>query len=151
MNEKQKNMSNEELYNKIIDSLVENEISEFSSPLEYLKSQEQDIKSLMKGGLDIVNQWKNKTRLAGRRAQFEEIKLKLQGMWSQLALTPKKNLKEELVNVFAGEDKQLAMVYWHKLKDITDSDLENMVKEQSVLDSFIELFDGLEEQSEEQE
>jgi hypothetical protein len=149
MNEKPPKMSDKELYNKIIDSLVDSEISEFSSPREYLNSQGQDFNSLMIGGLEIVNQWKNKTRLAGRRAQFEQIKNKIQGMWPQLALAPRENLKEKLVNIFAGDDKQLAMVYWHKLDDITDSDIENMLKEQNILDSFIELFNSIEDQSEE--
>lgn len=149
MNENPNYKSSKDLYNKIIDSLVENEINEFSSPLEYLKSQGQNIDLLMKGGLDIVNQWKNKTRLVKRRIQFEEIKLKLRGAWPQLILTPKESLKEKLINVFAGDNKQLAMAYWHKLENITDTDLENMIKEQSVLDSFIELLNCTEDQSEE--
>lgn len=149
MQKKLKKMNEKELYNSIIDSLVDNELSEYSSPQEYLESQGVDTNSLLKGGLSIVNQWRNKVRLAKRRSQFEAIRERLQGLWPQLVLTPKENLKKKLVDVFAGNDKQLAMVYWHKLENITDSDLENMVKEQSILDSFIEVFDELEKPSKE--
>ncbi|MEE9442832.1 MAG: hypothetical protein V3V99_09225 [candidate division Zixibacteria bacterium] len=145
MREKPKKMKSEELYNKIIDSLIENELNEHSTPEEYLESQGVDANKLLKDGLSIVNQWKNKVRLEKRRSQFETIKKRLQDVWPQLALTPKENLKKKLVDIVAGDNEQLAMVYWHKFEDITDSDLENMVKEQSILDSFIEIFNEVEE------
>jgi len=148
MPEKRKKITNKDIYHNIIDALVENESAEFASPEEHLKAQGLDPNSLTKSGLEIVNQWKNKVRLEKRKAQYLKIRTKFDGLWSKLAVTPTNELKQTLVVLLSNNNEELAKVYWHKLEDINTTDLENMVKEQEVLDNFIDLFDGLDDLTE---
>jgi len=138
-----KGMTKEGLYNMVIDSLIENELSEFSSPEEYLKSKSVDSESLLLSGLSIVNHWKNKVRLEKRRMQYKALSKRLSEALAQLSLTPKIDFRHKLVDILAGGDEQMVQAYWHKLEKITDSDLENMLKEHTILEQFIEIFEHL--------
>jgi len=149
MSKKRKKLTNKDIYNNIIDALVENESAEFSSPEEHLNAIGIDPEKVTISGMNIVNQWKNKIRLERRKIQYQKIRAKFKGLWSTLAVTPAKDLKGTLVELLSNNDAELAKVYWHKLEDVNSTDLETMVKEQEVLDSFIDLFAELDDLSEE--
>lgn len=141
MSEPNKERNSEELYEAIVDSLVENEIREYSNPKEYLESQGIDSESLVASGLILVQQWKNKVRLERRRKEYERLQTILIPIQQQIAETPAEGLKKRLIDIICGDDLRLAEVYWHKLESVSDADLQNIVKEQQLLEYFAKIYE----------
>jgi len=140
---KKKISTSEEIFNDIEDSLVENEVGEHASPRRYLESQGVDVDSLLDGGIGIVNQWRNKARLQARRKQYEVFRSHMTDFMSKLSQVSPSQLREQLAALLAGDNKKMAAVYWHKLEDITDSDLSEMLKEQQLLEYFMQVYEGV--------